>query len=141
MLLERLLHRVQLAVRGQALDGGDLVAVGLDGEHRARLHRLAVEVDRARAARGRVAADVRAGQPEPLAEVVDEQRARFDLVVCSTPLTVRWISMWRVRSAREWVRAIMPLRDQPCRASHGRGRPSSLHILTARSMARSAAAT
>ena len=31
------LHRVQLAVRGQTLDGGDLVAVGLDGEHRAGL--------------------------------------------------------------------------------------------------------
>ena len=38
VLVERLLHRVQLAVRGQALDRRDLVAVGLHGEHRARLH-------------------------------------------------------------------------------------------------------
>ena len=64
VLLERLLHRVQLAVGGQALDGGDLGAVGLDGEHRARLHRLAVEQHGARAARRRVAADVGAGEPE-----------------------------------------------------------------------------
>ena len=39
-------------------------AVGLDGEHRAALHRLAVDVDGARAARRRVAADVRAGEAE-----------------------------------------------------------------------------
>ena len=62
VLVERLLHRVQLAVGGQALDRGDRGAVGLHGEHRARLHRLAVEVDGAGAARRRVAADVRAGE-------------------------------------------------------------------------------
>ena len=64
LLVERLLHRVQLAVRGEALDRRHLAAVGLHGEHRARLHRLAVEQHRARAAGGRVAADVRPLEPE-----------------------------------------------------------------------------
>ena len=39
LLVEGPLHRVQRAVRaGQALDRGDLAAVGLDGQHRAALH-------------------------------------------------------------------------------------------------------
>ena len=62
MLPERLLQRVQVALGADALDRRDLGAVGLDGEHRAALHRLAVEVDGAGAAVGRVAADVRARQ-------------------------------------------------------------------------------
>ena len=81
MLLEGLLHRVQLAVGGQALDGRDVGAVGLDGEHRARLHRLAVEEDGARPARRRVAADVGAGEAEHLPQVVDEQHPGLDLVL------------------------------------------------------------
>ena len=42
---ESFLHRMQFAVLRQAFDGRDLRAVGLHGEHRARLHRLAVELD------------------------------------------------------------------------------------------------
>ena len=38
-------------------------------------------------------------------------------LVCSAPLTVRWISMWRVRSARRLVRLIMPLRHPTCRGA------------------------
>ena len=79
VLHERLLHRVQLAVGGEALDREDVGAVGLDGEHRAALHRLAVDVDGARAARRRVAADVRAGQLELLAQELHEQRPRLDV--------------------------------------------------------------
>ena len=70
----------------------DVGAVGLDGEHRAALHRLAVDVDRARAARRRVAADVGAGQADLFADVVHEQRARLDVVRVRTPLTVTLIS-------------------------------------------------
>ena len=57
----------------------DLAAVGLDGEHRAGLHRLAVEQDGAGAAVGGVAADVGAGQAQVLAQEVDQQQARLDL--------------------------------------------------------------
>src|SRR5581483_443623 len=47
---ERLLDRVQLAVRAEALDRHDLVAVRLRGEHEARADELPVEQHRARAA-------------------------------------------------------------------------------------------
>ena len=60
VVVERLLHGMQLAVRRETLDRRDLRAVGLDAEHRARLRRGAVDEHRAGAARRRVAADVRA---------------------------------------------------------------------------------
>ena len=65
--------------RGQALDGADLVPVDLDGQHRAGLHRPAVDQHRARAAVGRVAARMRAGQPEPAADQVSQQQPRLHL--------------------------------------------------------------
>ena len=58
-----------------------LGAVGLDGEHRARLDGRAVDVDGARAALARVAADVGAGQVEVLAEGLDEQPSRLDVAL------------------------------------------------------------
>ena len=67
MLAERRLHRVQLAVFGQAFDGRDLRLRGLQREHGAALHRHAVDVHDARAALAGVAADVGAGQIEVLA--------------------------------------------------------------------------
>src|SRR5439155_14804818 len=79
VLVEGTLDMVELAVRGEAFDRRDLGAVGLHGEDGAGLDRLAVDQDRAGAAGGRVAADVRAGEPELLAEEVDEQLPRFDL--------------------------------------------------------------
>ena len=63
------------------LDRRDLGAIGLDREHRARLDGVAVEVDGAGAAVRRVAADVGAGQPEVVAQSVDEQQAGLDLEV------------------------------------------------------------
>src|SRR5437870_13357240 len=79
LLPERLLDRVQLAVLFQAFHRGDLRALGLDREDRARLHRIAVEQHRAGAAVRGVAADVRAGQAQVLAEQVDEKQSRLDL--------------------------------------------------------------
>ena len=81
VLVERGLHRVPLVAVGEALDRRDRRAVGLRREHRARLHRLAVDQHRARAAARRVAADLRAGEAARLAEVLHEQRARLDVVV------------------------------------------------------------
>ena len=80
LLLERGLDRVQGAVALEAFDRRDLTAVGLHREHGARLHRLAVEQHRARAATRRVAADVRAGQPGAGADVVGEEHAWLDVV-------------------------------------------------------------
>ena len=53
---EGLLHRMQRAVLGQPLDGGDLAAGGAEGRHQAGMHRLAVEPDRAGAAIAGIAA-------------------------------------------------------------------------------------
>src|SRR5215212_6240241 len=74
LLPEGLLERVERAVaRLHPLDRRQPGAVGLDGEHRAALHRLAVEVDRARAALAGVAADVRSRQLEILPQELDKQ--------------------------------------------------------------------
>jgi len=47
-------------------------AFSLRGQHRARFHRLAVDVDRAAPALAGIAADVRAGKPERIAQEVYE---------------------------------------------------------------------
>ena len=54
-------------------------AVGLDREDRAGLRAAAVDEDGAGAALARVAADVRAGEAQVLAQEVDEQQARVDV--------------------------------------------------------------
>src|SRR5206468_2936528 len=51
------------------------------GQQGARLHRLAVQMDGARSARRRVAADVRARETDGLAYVVHEERARFHIAL------------------------------------------------------------
>ena len=78
---EGVLDRVKLAVRGEALDRVTLRAVGLHGEDGARLHRRAVQEDGAGAALARVAADVRAGETERVAQEMDEQQAGLDLAL------------------------------------------------------------
>src|SRR5262249_31298788 len=79
LLVKRLLHGMEVTVPVEALDRCDLSAVGLDCKDGARLHGASVEMDGAGAANGRVAADLRAGEIEVVAEKVDEQRARLDL--------------------------------------------------------------
>ena len=79
-ILERRLHRMQLAIgRGEPFDRGYLRAVRLRGEYRARLDRVAIDQHRAGAALTGVAADVRAGQAEVIADEIDQQRARIDV--------------------------------------------------------------
>ncbi|MBM2823804.1 MAG: hypothetical protein HW413_2550, partial [Thermoleophilia bacterium] len=79
VIVERLLNRVQLAIRRKAFDGHDLHPVSLDAEHRAGLHGLAVHEHRAGSARRRVAAHVRSGESQPLAKHVHEELTRFEL--------------------------------------------------------------
>src|SRR5512142_118579 len=78
LLVEALLHGVQTLCGLEALDGADGAAVRLDREDGAGLHRTSVEEDGARAAVRRVAADVRAGHAERLADEVDEEQAGLD---------------------------------------------------------------
>ena len=74
-LFESRLHRVHGAVFfGQPLDGGDLAAVSLRGQNIARLDGTPVHDDRAGAALGRITADVRASQQQPLSQHLHQQR-------------------------------------------------------------------
>src|SRR5229473_521179 len=93
---ECLLQWMELAVLGHALDRGDVSTLGLDGEHRAALDRLAVDQDRAGAALTGVAADVGAGEAGFVADVMHEQEPRLDLVL--VPAAVRPPS--KLRAAR-----------------------------------------
>ncbi len=77
---------MQDAILSQPLDGGDLVAVGLNRQHRAGLDAAAVEVNGARATAGRVAPDERAGLAELVPEVLHEQGAVLDLVGVRDPV-------------------------------------------------------
>ena len=91
--VESLLHRVERALfaagRGQALDGGDGGAVGGDRKHRAALDGHAVDMDDAGAALRRVAADMRAGEVEILAQQVGQKQGRIDVNFIRRPLLLR----------------------------------------------------
>ena len=79
VLAERLLDGGQRAVgRGDALDGGDLAAVGLHREDQAGAHRLPVEQDGARAADAVLAAQVGAGELAALAQEVGQGQPGLD---------------------------------------------------------------
>ena len=86
VLVERLLDGVPLLSVGQAFDRRDRRAVGLRGEHRARLHRLTLDQHGARAARRRVAPDLGAGETTRLPEVLHEQGAGFYIVLLRRPV-------------------------------------------------------
>jgi hypothetical protein len=70
LLAEGFLHGMKRPVRGQPLDRRDGLPVSLHGQHRARLHDLAVEVDSARTALRRVACDLRPRQPDVVTDEV-----------------------------------------------------------------------
>ncbi len=78
-LHEPLLDGVELGALLEVLDGAHLAAAGHRGEHRARLHRLAVHPDHARAAVAGVAAPVGPGEAEVVPQVVHEQQPALDL--------------------------------------------------------------
>ena len=80
-LPESFLHRVKLAVFHESLDGRDLGAVCLNGQHGARLNCLAVEQNGASSAQRRLASDMSAGQTKHISQVMDKQQARFHLVL------------------------------------------------------------
>src|ERR687890_2914580 len=69
-LVESLLHRMPHTILRDTPDRGDLVPVGLHREDRATLDRLAVDVDGASPATGRVASSMHAPDPKVLPEMV-----------------------------------------------------------------------
>ena len=76
---ERLLERMQLTVGGEALDRRDAPTVGLDREDEARIDAHVIEQHGARAALADEAALLRAGQPEVVAQDLEERVVRLDL--------------------------------------------------------------
>ncbi len=80
MVLKRLLDHAKRAVGiGHTLDRPDLGALDLGREHRAGFHRRAVYMNDASAALAGVAADMGAGQSQPLPQEVDQKCTAFDL--------------------------------------------------------------
>src|SRR5579871_486144 len=86
LLPERFLHRMEVASLRESLDRGDLSALGLDGEHGARLDGAAVEEDGAGAALAGVAADVGTREAELLAQEAHEQLPRLDVGLALHPV-------------------------------------------------------
>ena len=78
ILDERFLHRIKLAILGQAFDGRDLAPIGLHGEMQARFHDFAVEQHRASAALADDATDMGTGQANGLAQEMRQQNARLN---------------------------------------------------------------
>ena len=116
VVAERRLDRRQRAVgAAEALDGGDLGAVGLHGEHQARAHGLAVEQHGAGAADAVLAAEVGAGEPAPLAQEVGQREP----------------GLGRVRPAGRPVDPHLDMRSQPRRASSTRACASALATIAA----------
>ena len=70
---------VERGAAGHRLDRGDRPAIGLDGQHRARLGALAVDVDSAGTAVAGVATDMRAGQSEVVTQEMHQEEARLDV--------------------------------------------------------------
>jgi hypothetical protein len=78
---ETFLHRVKFAVACKALDSRYRRAVGLNGEHGARFYGLPIDHYCASSAKGGFASDVRSGESKDVAQVMDEQKTWFDLVL------------------------------------------------------------
>ena len=87
---KRLLQRRQRALPGERLDRLDLAAVDLHREQAAAAHRHPVDEHRAGAADAVLAADVRAGQAQPMAEEVRQQEPRLDGLLYDAPVDGRF---------------------------------------------------
>lgn len=73
-----LLHGVQFAIAGQALDRGHFGTIGLNREERAGLDCFAVEKDRAGAANARFTTHMSPSQAAVIPQEMDQQRSRID---------------------------------------------------------------
>ena len=81
MLFKRLLQGIERAVLSKPFDRDDLALVGLHREHQAGAHRLAVKLHRATAAHAMLAANVRPGQGQFMAQKISETDSRLDFLL------------------------------------------------------------
>src|SRR5262249_52454744 len=77
LLEETFLKRMELTVRLETFDCQHFATIGLNREHRTRLHCAPVQYHGARSAVTGVAADMRAGEAQGFANEVDKQQPRF----------------------------------------------------------------
>ena len=114
---------MELVAFGHPLDRRELTAVRLRGQQRARLHRLPVQEHGAGAAARRVASDVRAGEPEGLAEEVHEERAGLDIGLSHRPVDGdRDVGHGVLLLAPFWGLEVGAGKQPECRPGAGSGR-------------------
>ena len=98
MVDEGLLHGMQIAVRaGQALDRGDLAALGRHREREAGEGASPVDMDRAGAALALVAALLGPGEADVLAQRVEQGRPHVEREVVVLPIDPQRHRHWRPR--------------------------------------------
>jgi hypothetical protein len=73
-LAEGGLQRIQLAVLGKPFNRGDLMTIGLHGEHEAGTNRRSIEKDRAGTADAVLAPDMGAGETNVVTEKVGKEQ-------------------------------------------------------------------
>src|SRR5262245_36882196 len=78
MLAEARLQRREALVLRQPFDGDDLAALGLDGQHQTAADSLAIEKHCAGTTDPMLAADMRSGQPQMMAQAIGERQAWLD---------------------------------------------------------------
>jgi len=110
VLAESLLHGVEFAVFRYAFDGGDLGAVGLHREHRAAFYGIAIEMNDAGTALTGITTDVRTGQFQGLADELDQQHARLDVMADLLAVDIEY----KFRHRRPFVRAEYNPGGQTC---------------------------
>ena len=86
---ERRLDGRELLAAREPFDGSDGPPDRVESEHGAGRHRLLAEHHRAGAARAPVAADLRAGEPQLVAQHAGERRARFDAEAAALAVDVQ----------------------------------------------------
>src|SRR5207249_10529446 len=82
----RFLHWIELTMRRQPLDGDDVRAIGLHAEHAAAFDGFAVQLHGARATEQSFAAHVRTRQARNVAQEMNQQQTRLDLLGITLPV-------------------------------------------------------
>ncbi len=83
---EPFLKWVQLAIGGQTLDCCDFGSIGLNCQYGAGFHTLAVHKNDTRATLAGIAADMGSGEIKALAQVVNQQRPRLNIVLVGSAI-------------------------------------------------------
>jgi len=117
---------MKFAVFGQSLNGGNLCAIGLDGKHQARAHRMSVHEDRAGPADSMFTTHVGAPKVEVLTQEVGQESPGLNLLAVGLSIDGDFygsvllrhfsqLSFFRFRSAASWAFFIVRFASTPAR--------------------------